>query len=301
MSKQERENEQKLSRTAQEQIARQVERLCRHLDEPEAVVREFREEMTGNLTLSVEDLLAAGLPEVEAVRQALERFGEPQRVTEELESLYRIRKNYANWLLKTALVCGVLGMLVFGSFFAWNKGLHLIAVKQVNHELFADVEAGKVGTEITPEIKAKLQAAVDDNLSLRSASAVIRDMKRTVPFTYHYPANSPLDTTGGVQRVDGLFFYTFYTGAMIPIGDQGRGLDVSLQQWLFSSGYFMLGYVFVFAYWVLFAAWGILNVYSRRPITVFWALMIILFNALGYYAYLKLRQLSIFRPALAKS
>lgn len=296
-----KEEEQKLSRAAQERIARQVELLCRHFDEPEEVIREFREEMTGNLTLSVEDLLAAGLPEEEALQQALERFGEPQRVTEELESLYRIRKNYANWLLKTALVFGVLGMLVFGSFFAWNKALHYIPVKQLNHELFADVKAGKVGTEITPELQAKLKAAVDDHLSLRSAAAVIRDMKHDQPYTYHYPANLPLSAFGDAERVDGLFFYTLYTGATVPVGDQGKALSVSMQQWLFSSGYFMLGYVFAFAYWALFAAWGILNVYSRRPITVFWALMIIFFNAPGYYAYLKLRQLSIFRPALAKS
>ncbi|TCP52827.1 hypothetical protein EV586_10770 [Tumebacillus sp. BK434] len=293
--------EQRLSPNALQRIGRQVEAMCRQLDEPEAVISEFREEMTGHLIMSVEDLLGAGLPEEDALAKALERFGEPQRVTEELESLYRIRKTYARWLFKTALVFGLLGMLVIGSFFAWNEGLHNIVVKRLNHELFADAAAGKIGAEITPELQASLQAAVDDHLSLRSASAVIRDMKEWVPYTFTYPAQLPIDASGNVQRVDGLLFYTLYTGAMIPVGDQGKALSVTLQQWLFSSGYFMLGAVFLFAYWVLFGAWGILNVYSRRPITVFWALMIILFNALGYYAYLKLRQLSIFRPALAKS
>lgn len=293
--------ERMLSENALHRIGRQVEAMCRQLDEPEAVIREFREEMTGHLVLSAEELLAAGLAEDEALQQALERFGEPQRVMEELESLYRIRRNYANWLLKMAVVCGVVGLLVFGSFFAWNEGLSHLVVKQLNDELYEDASQGKIGTLITPELRDKLQAAVDDHLSVRSASAVIRDMKQIEPFTFTYPAGLPFDSSGNVQREDGLFFYTLYTGAGIPAGEPGMILDVTLQQWLFSSGYFMLGYAFLFAYWVLFAAWGILNVCSRRPITLFGALMIILLNVPGYYAYRKMRQLSIFRPKLAKS
>lgn len=74
----------KLNSKSAGRIAAYVENLCRHMKEPSEQVNDFREEMTANLTLSVLEQMRQGLPEEEAVTEALARFGELGEVKKEL-------------------------------------------------------------------------------------------------------------------------------------------------------------------------------------------------------------------------
>ena len=70
------------------EIERYLDRICRSVSGPNALRAHLREELREHLEETIDALVAGGLSQAEATKRALEEFGQPDAVREELETVH---------------------------------------------------------------------------------------------------------------------------------------------------------------------------------------------------------------------
>ncbi|AIQ68182.1 permease prefix domain 1-containing protein [Paenibacillus graminis] len=288
-------------------IAAYVENLCRQMKEPSDQVNDFREEMTANLTSSVLEQMHQGLPEEEAVTEALARFGELGEVKKELVRIYKIKRTFAGIVLKGAFSLLLLSAVVLGLIIGvWNEW----AVSKYPKEAYAIVqgEANVRGTESLPEpLQRKLQNWVDRTWGVKGVSVepTYGAMDHRVNLFMY--AGNPL--AEGMLRFVNLSEdapapkqegFLVKTNAFSEFGYNPADPDLDQTQYPFvvhvamtyfnytffySLGLFLLG-----GYILLFAVWASMNAYYERRGNVAWVLLFLLTNVLGYGLYVLSRR-----------
>jgi len=134
-----------LGSTTIEIIHKYIDRLCIRMNESPKEVEDFREEMTSNLVSGVRDWVSKGYKESDAVKKAMDSFGEPNQIEEELTELYRIKKVFSGNILKSAILLFMLGTFIVGWFVMWNEVLHYEVAKNA-----FDIVRQEMGTEEQP-------------------------------------------------------------------------------------------------------------------------------------------------------
>ncbi|CQR54878.1 permease prefix domain 1-containing protein [Paenibacillus riograndensis] len=302
----------KLNGKSAGRIAAYVENLCRHMKEPSEQVNDFREEMTANLTSSVLEQMHQGLPEEEAVTEALARFGELGEVKKELVRIYNIKRTFAGIVLKGALSLLLLSAVVLGLIIGvWNEW----AVSKYPKEAYAMVqgEANVRGTEpLSEPLQQKLQNWVDRTWGVKGVSVEptygsvdYRGVDHRVNLFMY--AENPL--AEGMLRFVNAFEdapppeqegFLVKTNAFSEVGYNPADFDLDQTQYPFvvhvamtyfnytffySLGLFLLG-----GYALLFTVWASMNAYYERRGNVAWVLLFLLTNVLGYGLYVVSRR-----------
>lgn len=270
-------------------IHKAVDILCHKLNEPHEIVNDFREEMTTNIMASVQELVQSGYSTEEAVAVAIERFGTPQNLVAELSELYRIRKVFAKGLLTVALLIGILGILCVSFYFIWNNALAPNGINRVSQQVQQNIMIGNDQNTISEGIKPVLQKSIDGNPYLMGVGirVITSDSPSRSPFQYVYPQSVDWLEVNGIFLNDfGYFTYGVPTERVWEIPGTNKQLFTQFLERRCTPDDLKIGQSFLFLYWGLFAAWGIMNVYYNRNFKMRWAFLIIFFNVIGYLVYL---------------
>lgn len=261
-------------------------------------ILELKSEMKIHLTQSVQELQAQNNSEEESIRLAIERFGEPGKLIKEIHELYRIRKTFAKWLLKIALLFGVFGLLWLIPFYAWNEYYSEIAIREFFQEVGQKAKAGEIKDTVPSDLKESVIHMVDHHTGGVKAVGIkfkrIDQTDQDIRYELIYPPSAPLDHYGllnGKKIFEGIFTYDMSKGLGARIQQSDREINVDVIQWRFSPTYFLIGISLLFGYWILFATWASMNVYYNRNGNLKWVLLFVLLNALGYWMYLERNKL----------
>ncbi|XEC94224.1 permease prefix domain 1-containing protein [Paenibacillus tarimensis] len=282
-------------------IEEYINSIYQGFDAEEQEVKELKDEMRTHLLQAVKELKEEGYTEEQAQDIAIDRFGDPKSLVKQLGELYRIRRIqriFSKVLLKFALSLGILGILGMTSFFAWNNVFSHHFVRSLNNEILqaAEVHADKIKHNNVPEeLKQKIIEVENGHISIQAVGIEITSAadQTSGPYSFAYPASS-LNNEGYMRSDHRPFIYTMYYVAGGAIKNTDIQVHLQFMQWRFSEEYFMIGVNLFFGYWVLFTAWGIMNVYYNRDrYKLGWVLLIACFNVFGYWLYLKIRPTNI--------
>ncbi|MCQ6559667.1 permease prefix domain 1-containing protein [Paenibacillus mendelii] len=272
---------------AENDLVRYANGICIRMKGTAEEVNDFREEMLIHLRASVMELLDEGLPEEEAVRTALERFGEPAHIEQELARLNKLRRVFSKNMLVASIILLVLGSFLTAFVPLWNEIFHYQSVKTV----FAEVST-HMGTKehpITPEMEAAVAKKVNRKWDIQAVNLAVIDNGQAVSqIDYVYPASYREDTmkNNGFAFKERWFVYHPSSGTSVKIPGTNKSVAIELSSTLLSDAAFMSGISLLFGYWLLFAIWGSLNAYHNRKGNPVWVITFLLFNVFGYILYL---------------
>lgn len=275
-----------LSSYAENELIRYSNGICGRMKGTSAEVDDFREEMLIHLRASVMELLHEGIPEDEAVRIALERFGEPSDVEKELARLNKLRRVFSNNMLLASIILLFTGTLLTAFVPLWNEIFHYRSVKSV----FAEVSThmGTKDRPITPEMEAAVAKQVNRKWDIRAANLAVIDNGQAVSrIDYVFPDSYRDETVknNGFSFKERWFVYHPSSGTAVKIPGTDKSVAIELSSTYLSDTVLMAGLSLLFGYWLLFAVWGSLNAYHNRKGHPLWVAVFLLFNVFGYLLY----------------
>ncbi|MDA8235741.1 MAG: permease prefix domain 1-containing protein [Clostridia bacterium] len=274
-------------------IEKYVDELCQRMDEPPEEIADFREEMTSNLASSVREFIDGGYSPRQAVELAIERFGDPRSLQEQLEELYRVKKVFATGLLKVAIAMAVIGMILFWSFQMWeNYSLAHRSLEGIVANLSQYV--GSPQKPITSEMTIEAIRIVEEMATVKAIGlrVIPREKLGHTPikkYDYLYPAKQELDKYGFLAWEGGFWFNFRDMRSTVEIPGTNQVIEVHVKQMKMDvNGIPGVGILLIFGYWILFAAWASLNAFYNGHGTPAWVLVFIVFNIVGYWMYLSI-------------
>ncbi|WP_284641574.1 permease prefix domain 1-containing protein [Paenibacillus silviterrae] len=233
-------------------------------------LEELKEEMRVHLLEAVKELQEEGLSEEAGVSLALERFGSGKQLQHEMLSTLSVQHVFARRLLYVSMAFALIGVLIFGYFFAQEQ-LHMAQKSKLDTGVW---ELLKGQTEITPQLREQLDRLASENLygteyiALFRAETLLEDPFPTAleKAVYLYPRDAVYDEYHGAGGGSG------------PEWAMQSQTDPALH-----TGYRQGWSLPFFAvYWVLFALWGIITAYHQRRLSLAWVLLFSLLNFAGY-------------------
>ncbi|UVI28674.1 permease prefix domain 1-containing protein [Paenibacillus spongiae] len=275
-----------LSSYAENELIRYSNGICSRMKGTSEEVEDFREEMLIHLRTSVMELLHEGMPEEVAVRLALERFGEPSDVEQELARLNKLKRVFSNNMLVASITLLITGTLLTAFVPLWNEILHYRSVKSVFAEV--DTHMGNKDHPITAEMEAAVAKQVNRKWDIQAANLAVIDNGEAVSrIDYVYPDSYRDETVknNGFSYKERWFVYHPSSGTAVKIPGTDKSVSIELSSTLLSDTAFMAGLSLLFGYWLLFAIWGSLNAYHSRNGHPFWVAAFLLFNVFGYLLY----------------
>lgn len=138
------------------QIEQFVNSIYAHLNGKEA--KELKQEMRSHLLETVEELKAEGKSEQEAISIALDRFGDEKQVTIGLLTIFQYQNKFVKWLLRSAVILLLIGLIVSISLFIRDK-----AYSDTLNLMDNLVQSYQTKGEFTSEDELALQDMVERN------------------------------------------------------------------------------------------------------------------------------------------
>ncbi|CAM4465247.1 permease prefix domain 1-containing protein [Paenibacillus tarimensis] len=245
------------------QIDEYVDSVYANLDGTEA--EELKEEMRAHLLQAAQELMADGNTEEEAVKIAVERFGDERMIRGQVAEYFQIPRMFAVNVLRAAIVFATLGILL-GCLFAYNE-YQLTGERE--HVKQQALEVLSVGPEISEESKRELVKIADAapqikslEISLANSNPADADLLYREPFSHVMYWNA----TAGEAVSDGIW-------------------DVRISYEHYQLAWINSIMVCLVIYWVLFAIWAVVQAYRTRKLGAFWIIAISLFNIPAYLVY----------------
>ena len=229
-----------------------VNSLYAHLSGKEA--KELKQEMRSHLLETVEDLKAEGKSEQEAVSIALDRFGDEKQITRGLLTTFQSQKIFAKWLLRSAVIFMLIGLVVSVSLYMRDRKY------DETYDLMDNVaQSYQAIDEFTSKDKIALEEMVERNLKWFdniSYFALLKDFevdgKRTVKKVFNYGQ----ENTG--------------ESGTIRVGQISNNWYVEWQYKTYSYlKYEFFYYIFFAISGILFILWGIVHFYYRKRLKAF--------------------------------
>ncbi|WP_186673927.1 permease prefix domain 1-containing protein [Sporosarcina sp. BP05] len=237
------------------QIEQFVNSIYAHLSGKEA--KELKQEMRSHLLETVEELKAEGKSEQEAVSIALDRFGDEKQITRGLLTMFQSQKKFAKWLLRSAVIFLLVGLVVSVSLFMRDK-----TYSETLDLMDNLVQSYQTKGEFTSEDELALQDMVErnskwfDNISY---FAFIKDSevdgKKTSEklFTQGKKGNGESGTLSqGIIGIDNDNWYVEW---------EYKTYDYLKYEFLY--------YIFFAISGVLFILWGVVRFYNRNRLKAF--------------------------------
>lgn len=286
---------------ARKNIIRYVNRICRKMDVPASERKEFCEEITSNLLSSVEELMIEGHSEQEAVKIATEQFGELHNIETELKQVYKFKRGFARGVLRSAMVCLMLGIVFLGGIIAvWDDWLSETYPQDlfnfVNKEMFNPVYYGELPKGMSFEeakrqrIFDELEKKVDRTWGVDGVRVVINEQGEAKNFTYaeNDLARNLLNSKDLLGDDQNPWLWTSVR-MQNPFTLDKDSLDnyevyVTVKYFKYDL-FFVSGIMLLIGFWLLFAVWATINVYAQGNGHLAWIVVFIMFNVLGYFIY----------------
>lgn len=237
------------------QIEQFVNSIYAHLSGKEA--KELKQEMRSHLLETVEELKAEGKSEQEAISIALDRFGDEKQITRGLLTMFQSQKKFAKWLLRSAVIFLLVGLVVSVSLFMRDK-----TYSETLDLMDNLVQSYQTKGEFTSEDELALQDMVErnskwfDNISY---FAFIKDSEVDGKKT-----SEKLFTQGKEGNGE---------SGMLSQGSVGNDNDIWYVEWEYKTydylKYEFLYYIFFAISGVLFILWGVVRFYNRNRLKAF--------------------------------
>ncbi|MCS7460750.1 permease prefix domain 1-containing protein [Paenibacillus doosanensis] len=254
-------------------IDRYIDSLYRDYDAGSAELTELKAEMKQHLLDAVRDLKAQGYTDEESAKIALDRFGDEDSLSAELQASFKLHRTFARGLLYASLVFAFIGIVVAGWFL--QRDYH--ASREHSALTLGIGTMLKEQTAITPQLKEELDSFASQHMYGTRYIAVFQNPSNDPIFpqpldraVYIYPPDATHDTESGMGGgTDGYWSTQAQQERFVT---RGYGAGWSLP--------------FFAAYWLLFAIWGFVNAYRERRLTIIWGAA---FACLNVFAYLLFR------------
>ncbi|MFD1178414.1 permease prefix domain 1-containing protein [Paenibacillus puldeungensis] len=298
-----------------------IGQLCHGMVGTSNEINEFRDEMTSNLLSSVEELVGQGETEEQAVRIAIDRFGELRSVKEELKQIYKIRHSFSVGILTMALTLLVLAVLSFGVFIGiWDEWLCDKYAKDAYHLVKKEI-AVSTNETVSKNLDNKIAKWVKGHWGVNGVAVVAYDGaeskvqipskvmyavdKDTEQYLMHWANLVPDDSTfTGISKKSTFFMWEYVNS----YGHHPNSGDYDPKEYPFivhiAMNYFnytffySFGYCTLAGYWLMFALWASMNVYYDGRGKVHWIIIFAALNIVGYLFYLHDKKKSLSRQNL---
>ncbi|WP_438318079.1 permease prefix domain 1-containing protein [Sporosarcina sp. FA9] len=236
-------------------IDRFVNAVYAHLNGHE--VKELKQEMRSHLLETVEELKKNGKSEEEAISLALDRFGDEKQVTKGLLTIFQYQNNFVKWLLRSAVIFLLIGLIVSVSLFIRDN-----TYNDTSNLMDNLVQSYQTESEFTSEDELSLQDMIErnskwfDNISYFAfiKSSVV-DGKKT---------SEKLFTQGKEGNGE---------SGLIRQGNNGIDNDNWYVEYEYKTynylKYEFLYYIFFAISGVLFILWGVVRLNNRNRLKVF--------------------------------
>ena len=198
---------------------------------------------------TVEELKAEGKSEKEAISIALERFGDEKQLTRGLLTMFQSQKKFAKWLLRSAIVFLLIGLVVSVSLFMKDN-----TYTETSDLMSNVVEALDTRGEFTADNEKALQDMIERNSKWFDNISYFAVIK-----------NSEVEGNKISKKL--------FTQGQEGTGESGlirqgiAGEDTWYVEWEYETydylQYEPFYYIFFAISGVLFILWGIINFYHR--------------------------------------
>jgi hypothetical protein len=252
-------------------------------------IQELKREMKNHLLEAVSDLKSEGKTEEEAIKIAIQRFGEEQEMRSTIAQIFKAQKHFTKWILYIAIVVLLLSASTFG---------YILQKSVANNRQLSDIgtQVGlilKNKTVITKDMKYQIKLIADSKNYIKDVKIYnVRGINNNNTNEYfRYVDNAKPDYQYTSEIWAPKFLYHIYPNGN---GDNQWYVQIDYKDLSGFVSLFLVGGVTI--YWTLFSIWAIVNAYHRKRLTVGWIFAFVLLNVLGYLIYLllgKIKQASL--------
>ncbi|MFB5281868.1 permease prefix domain 1-containing protein [Peribacillus sp. Hz7] len=235
------------------QIDEFVNSIYAHISGNEA--KELKQEMRSHLVEAVEELKVEGKSEKEAISIAISRFGDEKQITRGLLTMFQSQSKFAKWLLRSAIIFLLVGLVVSVSLFMKDN-----TYKETSDLMSHLVETFDTKGEFTSEDKQALQDMIERNSKWFDNISYFAVIK-----------NSEAD---GNKISEKLFTQGQEGSGESGLIRQGiAGEDTWYVEWEYKTydylKYEPFYYIFFAIFGVLFILWGVVHIYNRTRLKAF--------------------------------
>ena len=278
------------------QIDAYIDAMYKDMDDEREEIADLKAEMRAHLLDSVLDLQGQGMQEEEAVRVALQRFGDERQIGGGLLEVFQSQKRLAKNLLRTALAFLLAGVLLFSV--------------TMGYTLYTEHAQRAITYDLLEELNGKSELTAADRALIRERFQRYDDLYKDVA-VYRVTEEINMQSTPkeGFERFPFAKADYVYPQNASEAPEEGTSLSWGQAQ---SNGWLLVYtdrarlvphvthfeeviFFFVLVYWVLYAVWATLNAYHRKQFNAAWVVMFALFNVFGYMMFRRLvrRQLHV--------
>lgn len=250
----------------------------------EKEIQELKAEMKNHLLEAVHELKSDGKSEQEAIEIAIERFGGENEMRSVVGQLFKAQKTFAKWVLYIAVTFLVITSTVFG--FIWaseEENSHKNSYVATNiFDVLENKEA--ISEDMKEEIKDLVQGTDQiSKVQIYNVQEVQRDAENyTSIFNYVEEAKPNYEFERYVWAPEWLLVDFF------PYGNGNAEWYVDMETRHLSTFMTLVLFVGIAVYAALFTIWATINAYHHKRINIGWIIAFILFNVVGYLAYVLL-------------
>jgi len=244
-------------------------------------IKDFKEKVRRNLLISVEELMAEGYDDEEALNISLKRFGEVNEVLDGMKRLCNIRCVFKKWLLKVTILLGVIGLILQVGGAHWEQKRRLSEEKDILNIVHSNIET--IDNPVTKETGEKLESMFKSTVFIKAIGIKKFGSKDKAQYCYLYPKNTKVKNNE--MELKGNFI--FEQGNSIDyfkIPNTDDAVCITLKSNHFSDGFYIFAKILLIGYWILFALWSSVEVIYDGKANE-WIILFIFFNFIGYLIY----------------
>ncbi|WP_027634506.1 permease prefix domain 1-containing protein [Clostridium hydrogeniformans] len=276
-----------------------VDKLTYKLDESSKAVVDFKEEILFNLTMSINDLIEIGYKEEDAISTAIDRFGETEVLKEEINRLYKRKKNVGKNILLMALISLSISVLLITIGIIHDRGSFKF-YKTVDKA----IRASELTLEnpITEELKEEVNNIVNSNIHVKGAAIYNSKVERyengvmsfggfepfrkgiEFDYNYIYPLNEETKDSRYFKDNLGIVFDEITNHYSNQIEDSDQVIDIIFREKKFTIKYYMLCAILFIVFWCLFGVWAAVNIFYEERNKA-WIISVFFTNVIGYGIY----------------
>ncbi|MFB9327674.1 permease prefix domain 1-containing protein [Paenibacillus aurantiacus] len=307
-------SEQPISPQTSARISAYVERISRRINEPKAVVADFREEMTTNLMSSLRELIREGYPEKQAIRQAIARFGDSQDVTKELKQHYRLKWRHSAAVLAVCFAALLASTVILGGLIGfWNERM-VDKYTQEFHHIAEKEFTTPLNLSFSAELKRELAEWADRQwgvygVAITNGPAFTKEPYNPILYVHGKDTEttrylndllreSRLSSTPHRTFLVHMIVSSYYSGQETGKVDLSRAnytVHVAMRYFNYTF-FYTLGIVLFLCYWLVFALWASAKAYADKRGSLYIILLFAALNVIGYSIYACILNRSYQRP-----
>jgi hypothetical protein len=234
-------------------------------------IQDLKAEMKSHLLESVHELKSQGYSEKDAIKCAIERFGNRNEIRYMIGQLFRIQKNFAKSVLYTAIGVLVFSIILFGI---------LLTNSEANMEKQAET-----ATEIR---KIIANDSVVSKHKRNMINELMQDTNHISEIKLYAIDNIEEDVFDYIETAKPDYHFkqevwapNWLNPKFYPYGNGDERWFIEMETRSFDALSIIVLFSGLSIYWSLFAIWAIINAYHQNRLNIKWVIIFSIFNILG--------------------